>query len=404
MPTFSYTGVSDAGTPIDGVVEAYDEIEAMEQARELCRIVRSVKEVKEKKNFLTMEISKPKIKPKRLAIMCSQFAIILKAGLPIARAVALVADQAEDKYLKKILPEVAADVASGHGLADSFENKGPYLPRVFIETVRAGEETGHLSEGFERLQSYYDKRAKVGAKVASALTYPIFVGVIGVVVVAVMMVMVIPAITGMVKSLGSEIPAITQFLIDTSDFVSQNILWILLVLALVIIGARLYSKRESGRVALAKLQMKLPVLGIVAVYSGAGQFANTMATLVASGLPMTRAVQVTGRVMSNYVLSREIGRMEAELEQGKSLGECMNDIKYFPRTLVEMTAVGEQSGELEETLETVGAFYDSETQRVTDKALSMLEPAMLVVMAVFAGFIVIALYLPMFTMYSGMTG
>lgn len=402
MPTFAYTGISETGSSVQGVVEAYDEIEAMEQARNLCRIVQSVKEVKERKNFLTMEIGKPKVKSKALAIMCSQFFIILKAGLPISRAVALVAEQAEDKYLKKILPQVADDVASGHGLADSFENKGPYLPRVFIETVRAGEETGRLSEGFERLQSYFDKRAKVGAKVAAALTYPLFVGVIGVVVVAVMMVMVIPAITGMVKSLGSEIPAITQALIDVSDFTQQNILWIILVVALIVVGTRLWSRGEQGRTALARLQMKLPILGVVAVYSGAGQFANTMATLVASGLPMTRAVQVTGRVMSNYVLSREVGRMEADLEQGKSLGECMNSIPYFPQTLVEMTAVGEQSGELEETLQTVGAFYDSETQRVTDKALSMLEPALLIVMAAFAGFIVIALYLPMFTMYSGM--
>ena len=173
-------------------------------------------------------------------------------------------------------------------------------------------------------------------------------------------------------------------------------------MALIVVGTRLWSRGEQGRTALARLQMKLPILGVVAVYSGAGQFANTMATLVASGLPMTRAVQVTGRVMSNYALSREVGRMEADLEQGKSLGECMNSIPYFPQTLVEMTAVGEQSGELEETLQTVGAFYDSETQRVTDKALSMLEPALLIVMAAFAGFIVIALYLPMFTMYSGM--
>ena len=404
MPTYAYTGISEAGTPVNGVVEAYDEIEAMEQARELCRIVRSVKEVQEKKNFLTMDITKPKVKPKNLAIMCSQFAIILQAGLPIGRAVGLVADQAEDKYLKKVLPQVAEDVASGHGLADSLENKGEFLPRVFIETIRAGEETGHLSEAFARMQVYYDKRAKVGAKVASALTYPIFVGVIGVVVVAVMMVMVIPAMTGMVKSLGSEIPAITQFLIDISDFVSANILWILLVIALIIVGTHLYLKSENGKTAFAKLQMKLPVLGTVALYSGAGQFANTMSTLIASGLPMTKAVEVTGRVMSNYVLSREVGRMEADLEEGKSLGECVSAIEYFPRTLVEMTSVGEQAGELEETLETVGKFYDEETQRITDKALSMMEPALLLVMAVFAGFIVIALYLPMFTMYSGMTG
>lgn len=404
MPTFAYKGLSETGTLVNGVVEAYDEIEAMEQARNLCRIVQSVKEVKESKNFLTMEIGDPKIKPKKLAIMCAQFAIILKAGLPIGRAVGLVADQAEDKYLRKLLPEVAQDVSAGHGLADSFENKASYLPRVFIETIRAGEETGRLAEGFERLQSYFDKRAKIASKVSGALTYPIFVLIIAIVVVIVMMVMVVPAMTGMITSLGGEMPLITQLLIDTSNFMSQNIIIILVVLALIVVGILVFKRTERGKEFFAKLQMKLPVLGVVAVYSGAAQFANTMATLIASGLPMSHAVKVTARVMDNYVLSRQVGRIEADLEEGRGLGECLGSISYFPKTLIEMTAVGEQSGELEETLETVGIFYDSETQRVTDKALAMLEPGLLLMMAIFAGFIVIALYLPMFTMYSGMMG
>ena len=122
MPTFTYTGLSVTGDKVSGVVEAYDEIEAMEQARDLCRIVQSVKQVREGKNILTMDITKPRAKPKQLAIMCSQFAIILQAGLSIARAVSLVADQTTDKYLHRVLAEVATDVASGHGLADSFEN------------------------------------------------------------------------------------------------------------------------------------------------------------------------------------------------------------------------------------------------------------------------------------------
>jgi len=172
MPAYTYMGVANDGQRINGVVEAFDEIEAMEKARELCRVVQSVKEVKKGANILTTDITKPKAKTKNLAIMCTQFSTILKAGLPIGRAVSLVADQTADKYLKRVLVEVAADVSAGHGLAESFENKGESLPRVFIETVRAGEESGHLPECFARLHAYYDKRSKVAAKVASALTYP----------------------------------------------------------------------------------------------------------------------------------------------------------------------------------------------------------------------------------------
>lgn len=402
MPTYTYIGVSADGKRLNGVVEAYDEIEAMEQARDLCRVVQSVKEVKDSKNLLAMDITKPKAKQKNLAIMCAQFSTILKAGLSISRAVSLVADQTTDKYLKRVLVNVAEDVASGHGLADSFENKGENLPRVFIETVRAGEESGHLPESFVRLHDYYDKRSKVAAKVAGALTYPIFVLVIAVVVVAIMMVMVIPAIAGMVSSLGTDMPAITQFLIDSSDWVSANILIIVIVVALIIVGGKMYSGTEAGKKLLGKAKLRLPVLGVVGEYSGASQFANTMSMLIASGLPMTRAIAVTSRVMGNHVLSREIGRMEAGLEEGRTLGECMEECEYLPHTLIEMTTVGEQTGELEETLETMGKFYDDETQRVTDRALSLMEPTLLVLMALFAGFIVIALYLPLFTMYASM--
>lgn len=191
-------------------------------------------------------------------------------------------------------------------------------------------------------------------------------------------------------------------MIDASNWVSANWLIMLIVIVLAAVGAKLFSTTEAGKTLLAKAKLRMPVLGVVGEFSGASQFANTMSTLIAAGLPMTRAVAVTGRVLGNYVLSREVGRMEAGLEEGRTLGECMEQCRYFPRTLIEMCSVGEQTGELEATLETMGEFYDNETQRVTDRALSLMEPTLLVLMAVFAGFVVIALYLPLFTMYANM--
>ena len=401
MPTFTYTGTSASGQPVKGVVEAYDEIEAMTLAHEQVRVVSSIKEVQES-GILNAQLTKPKAKAKNLAILCSQFSIILRAGMPTPRAVALVADQTSDKYLRGVFQEVAKDVATGHGLADSLENKGPDLPRVFTETIRAGEESGRLPESFERLHSYYDKRSKVAAKVAAALTYPAFVAIVAVVVVAVMMIFVIPTILDLVESLGSEVPAITQFLIDTAAFVGANWPFMLAVIVVAAIGFTAWNRTERGKTTLANLAMKVPVIAPINRNSGAAQFANTMSTLLASGLSTSRAVDITARVIDNYVLSRDVGRMVAGLQEGRTLGECMAKVEMLPPTLVEMATVGEQTGSLEETLQTMGDFYDTETQRVTDKALSMLEPAMLVVMAVFAGFIVIALYLPMFTMYANM--
>ncbi|MEG0503357.1 MAG: type II secretion system F family protein, partial [Raoultibacter sp.] len=195
---------------------------------------------------------------------------------------------------------------------------------------------------------------------------------------------------------------ITQILINMSGWMSQNIVWVLLVMVLLIIGLKLYARTESGKTIFGLIKLKIPVLGVISVYSGAAQCANTLAMLIAAGLSMPRAVHIVSRVTDNHILSSEIGSMEVGLTEGKSLGECMETARHLPRTLIEMTAVGEQTGELEKTLETVGSFYDSETQRVTDRALSLMEPVLLILMAGFVGFIVVALYMPMFSMYASM--
>lgn len=401
MPVFTYTGTTETGQVQTGVVEAYDEFEAMTLAHQQVQVVSSIKQVRGP-GLLRRDLTKPHVKTRALAIMCKQLAIILKSGLPLPRAVALVADQASNKYLKKVFRQVTNDVSAGHSLAESLANKGPELPGVLVETVRAGEESGRLAESFERLHSYFDKRSKVAAKVAQALTYPLFVACIAVVVVAVMMAMVIPTILDLVSELGSEVPAITRFLIDASSFAGSNWPLLMALLLALVLGSAAWRRTEQGKVFFARLAMKAPVIGPISVNSGAAQFANTMAMLLSAGLPATRAVEVTSKVISNYQLSQDVGRIRAFLQEGRTLGECMERVDMLPRTLVEMVAAGEQSGSLEESLETMGEYYDQETQRLTDRALSLLEPALLVVMAVFSGFIVVALYLPMFTMYAGM--
>ena len=403
MAVFRYEGTSFSGQRMIGVVEAFDEFEALEKARATCRVVSKVTPVKERSNFLTMEVGSGRIKPKVIAIMCSQFATIISAGMSMSRCVELVADQTSDKGLKAILTEVADDVSAGHSLATSFENKGgKKLPVLFYETIRAGEQAGTLDQSFQTLHKYYDKTSKTKTKVAQALTYPVFVIVLAIVVVAVVMVAVIPTFKDILSSYDSEMPVITQVLIDASDFVAANILWIVLVLAAVIIGVKLWTKTERGRVAWSTFKLRLPVLGNIIKYSNAAQFANTMSTLLGSGLHMTHAVDVTAKVLDSYVISENVAKMTTKLEEGKRLGESMEGVPFLPRPLIEMTSVGEETGSWEGSLATMGAYYDDETDRASQKALSKLEPAILIFIAAFAGYIVIALYLAMFSIYSGM--
>lgn len=221
MTTFKYKGLSPDGQKVSGVVKAYNEYEAVTQLRSTCSVITSIQEVKEAKG-LNRNLGKVKIKDKDLAMICSQFSIILTSGLPIVRCVEMVAEQAADKQLRDILYQVAEDVSGGYSLATSFENHCPTLPVTFIETIRAGEESGTLELCFSRLYTYFDKSAKTKAKVASALTYPIMVIVVAIIVFIIVMVKAVPAFTTAFRDLGTDLPSITKGMIAVSDFMIEN--------------------------------------------------------------------------------------------------------------------------------------------------------------------------------------
>ena len=193
MLTFKYRAISRDGAKVSGVVEAFDEYEAVAKIKENCTVVTKIAQVEQRENLLHREVLPPRrISEKTLAVVSSQFSILLGSGIPVVRAVELIARQTNDKALKKILTQVAGDVASGFGLAQSFESKGRGLPTTFIETVRSGEESGTLDVAFGRLKTYYDKSSRTKAKVKSAMAYPLFTIVVAVIVVAIIMVVAVP--------------------------------------------------------------------------------------------------------------------------------------------------------------------------------------------------------------------
>nr|WP_294681526.1 type II secretion system F family protein [uncultured Anaerotignum sp.] len=402
MQTYRYKALSKQGAKVNGVVEAQNEYEAVVQIKEHCSVVTDIWKVKEKNSILTKEIGSKKPSPKILSMMCSQFSVLLQSGLNIRRVVETVSAQTSDKRLRKILADVAEDVGGGYSLAGAFENQGNYFPIALIETVRAGEESGALEHSFERLTSYYESSYKTKAKVKSALTYPIFVLIIAVVVVIVMMAKVIPTFLGIFDELDAELPLCTISLIKMTEFFQRA--WFLLLILIFggILFWRFYRKTEKGALRCSVLAMKIPVLGKINRMNGASQFANTMATLLSAGLGVGRALMITARVLDNRYLSKAADRCIMGVEAGRRLGECLTEVNYLPNLLAEMTAVGEETGTLEETLTKVGSYFDNEVETSTQRAISLLEPTLLVVAAIIAGYIVFSLYLPMFSMYGAM--
>ena len=354
-------------------------------------------------SFLAMDINGNHLNEKAFTLMCSQFAVILKAGIPIARTVELISQKITDNTLKKLLKQVQEDVEAGRSLAASFADRGrKILPVTFIETIRAGEESGNLDAAFQSASDHYTKQMKLKGKVRGAMIYPTFVMALAVAVVIVLMVKVVPTFIDIFAEQGSQLPAITLSLIVISNFFRKFWFVLLIIIILIVIGIKLYGNTESGRLNLARIQLKLPVLGEINMLNASSQFANTLAMMLGAGLPLTKAVGITSRALSNYYIATEVGKITTELETGHTLGTSLRNADCLPDILVDMTSVGEESGELESTLGMTAEYYDTELEAATAAALAKLEPATLVFMGAVAGYIVIAIYVAMFSMYNGM--
>ena len=253
------------------------------------------------------------------------------------------------------------------------------------------------------MAAYYDRSSKLRAKVKSALTYPLILVCLTIVVVIVVVKVAVPTIGQVITEGGGEIPGPTRFLLGIYDFFEKYGLIVLAVIAAIIIAAIAYKKTHEGKVLFSKIALKLPVLGKVNIMNAASQFANTMSTLLSSGLVLNNALAITSRVLDNYIIGSGVEKCSVGIEEGRRFGEVLSEnVPELPGLLIEMAAAGENSGKLEETLDTIGRYYDSETEQATNKAISMLEPMLTIFLGVVIGFIVIALYLPMFTMYNTM--
>lgn len=401
MTTFKYRGLSPDGEKVSGAIKAYNEYEAVTRLRETCSVITHIEEVKEKKN-LNPTFGATKIKDKDLAIMCSQFSIILNSGMPIVRCVEMVAEQARTQELQKMLRKVAEDVSGGYPLAQSFQNNAKDLPVTFIETIRAGEASGTLETCFERLHVYYDKQSKVRGKVISTLTYPAIVIFVAIVVFIIIMVVAVPMFVQTFAELGTELPGITKAMIAVSNFMTHQWILLVMIIAGLVLGLTAMKHTVKGKEMLDTFSLLRSPLKRLHSMSAMAQYSSTMSTMLAAGLPIIQSLEVTAKVIPNGLISASIHRVCKAVERGRGLAESMKEEDCFPHLLVEMSNVGEQSGNLEKTLDVVSDYYNNEVEQMTNRLLSALEPAITIGLAVITVVLLAGVYLPMFSMYGSM--
>ena len=408
MKTYRYKGLSSSGAEVEGVVEGFDQQDAVAKARENCKQLISVSPIRNSKMDKIMNadlgtlFSGGKIKPKPLSLLCSQMAIELRAGLPLVSSLRLVAQNETDKQLKQLLLDVADDVHAGNGLADSFAVRGEGLPNSFIETVRAGEESGKLDECFTRLKKYYVDAADINSKVGSAMIYPIMLICVAVVVIGIIMVSAVPVFEDAFAGMGNQLPFPTRMLIAISHFMTDNFLILAAIVLSIVIILVVFGKTDKGRHLYSQISLSFPGLGLVNQMKAASQFASTLGTMLAAGLPMVEAVKITADTMDCLLVSEDVKASANGILEGSKMCDGLKKSKWLPNLLVEMTSVGEETGKLEDTLGVVSEYYNKEVDSAVHKALEIMNPVITITMAIIVVFILLSVYLPLFSMYGSM--
>lgn len=396
MANFKYKAKSLSGELVSGVIEATTQMDAVAKIKQSCSVIMEIKEVKTQEG---LRLSTKKVSVQNLSLLCDRFSIILGVGLPIVKAVDMLADQMEDKDLKVMLGEIAKDVSMGRSLYSSFCARGSAFPVTFLESIKSGEESGDLVKVFSRLKDYYERTNRTKQKVTSSMMYPMFTMVVAIIVVVIIMVVAVPMFTDTFAASGMELPGVTQFVINVSNFFINYGVYLGFVVVALVVGLRAYSRTDAGAEMISVFLIAIPIVGKIIQLSAASQFAHTMSMMLSSGMPILRCLETAGKSVDNYVMRRDILDSAVGVEEGRTLGSCLKLSKYLPPMLVEMTAMGETTGTLETTLDAVARFYDNEVEITTAKATGLLEPAIICFLAVIVVVILFSVYLPMFSLY-----
>jgi type IV pilus assembly protein PilC len=401
MPTYVFKGRNRLNEIVAGERVANDRA-ALESALRREQVV--VTSVKEKgKSVLSMQIGKPreKVKTKQLAIFTRQFSVMLDAGLPLVQCLDILSQQQDNPYFSKVLERVREDVESGTTLADAMARHPKVFDQLYVNMVEAGETGGILDIILQRLSTFLEKLVKLVSDVRSALIYPVAVIAISLIVISAIMIFVIPAFKSIFETLvgpGEGLPWLTQVVVDLSSFMASYWWLIAIVIGLTIYGIKSWRRTPKGRHTTDALLLKLPILGEILKKIAIARFSRTLGTLLASGVPILESLDITGRTSGNVIIEEAIQKVRSAIEQGETVLEPLKAAKIVPPMVCQMIGIGEQTGALDAMLNKIADFYEQEVDAAIANLLAMLEPAMILFLGVTIGTIVIAMYLPLFTL------
>lgn len=361
-------------------------------------------EITEKNVFTDVSqisLFKPRVKLKDLAIFFRQFSIILEAGVPIAGALDVLKQQATNITLKEILNDIHEDIQRGLSLSSAMKQHDRIFSDISIHMIEAGEVSGQLDQVFIRLAAQYEKDLKLNRSIKSAMLYPIIVCVVSVLVIFVLMIGVLPVFTDTLESLNVEMPLITKIVIGTSRFFVKWWWAIIIAMASTIFFVTSYLRTYNGKRLMSVLAIRLPVVKKLVQNIATARLARTLGTLIASGVLLIQAMQITQKVLGNVIISERVEGVIEDIKMGKGLTQPLKNLRYFPPMLISMIRVGEESGNLDFSLEKSADFYDEEVEASINRLMTLMQPLIIMVLAGIVTVIILSVLLPMYSIYEG---
>ncbi|GAB1256851.1 type II secretion system F family protein [Aurantivibrio plasticivorans] len=390
---FVYKGVDKKGNKVEGEIKGQSS--ALVRAQLMKQGIRTSGVRKKPKPLFGG--GKKAIKPVDIAMFTRQMATMMKAGVPLVQSFEIVADGLENPSLRDLVLSIREDVSAGGGFAPSLRKHPKYFDDLFCSLVESGEQSGALETMLDRIATYKEKTEQLKAKIKKAMTYPIAVVVVAVIVTGVLLVKVVPQFAQTFSSFGADLPAFTLLVLTLSDIVQD---WWFIILAAGIISFFAFKEAKlrspSFATAIDRFSLKIPIVGEILYLSIMARFGRTLSTTFAAGVPLIDALESVAGAAGNSIYQKLIFKIREEVSTGIQLNTSLKSTGKFPALLVQMTAIGEESGALDDMLEKVALFYEEAVDNMVDNLTSLLEPLIMAVLGILVGGLMVAMYLPIF--------
>jgi general secretion pathway protein F len=403
LSVYEYKALNEKGKELNGIVEADSRISAAQVLKKMALYPLTINEatettVEKKKQALSFSTIIERINKRDISVFTSQFAALVQAGMPVVDAFEIVIQQTEKSSVRRVLSVIKEEVNKGVSLADAFRLFPKYFPSLYVNMIKAGEESGSLEIVLARLADFLEMQIEIRSRITATLAYPTLMLIVGSGVVFFLVTFVIPTVSGIFKEMNRALPLPTVILLSVSGFL--KVAWPYLLIALIgfFLAYKSYRRTAKGKAAIDRLKLRIPILGTQYKKMIMTRFTRTLATLLGNGVPVVTSFDIVKSIIDNTLISAEVEKARDEIKEGKEISKPLGASGVFPPVIVSMIAVGEKSGQLEEMLNRVSSIMEAELDSSLRRLMSLVEPLMILLMGCIVAFIVISILLPIFEM------